>query len=420
MHRGADWGWTLDLKPDPDDPDSPGDIGPLSFGLAKLAENDDLAGEDIRKLYVAITRHRDHLVLIGANMRNKDDKILADKSPLAQIDSVLGLVSAIDAGAETISYAGGRFQARVACVTPDPAAKQSGHDTPGRKALSIAAGPEDLAAAMIKSKSSIAPPPLIGPLPASIGSLEVAVTALNDFAHCPMLYRWRHELAAPCSQASGKPSAGGASLDALTLGTMYHRCMELLDFTNPQANKSLISQAVWEMDLDDAADIDSLSAELDDMVSRLAKHDLWGQLASARKTYRELDFVLTAGQLTLRGQIDLLYCDANDAWHVVDYKSDRVEGPEQIAKRAGNYELQMQAYSIAAGDFLGSPIADASLYFLRPGEQYAFGADPASLQTAADRLAELTEQLIVARRTKNFKRIESPQCGYCQYSALCR
>jgi len=419
MHRGSDWGWTLDLKPDPDDPDSPGDIRPLSFELAKLAENLDLDAEDIRKLYVAITRHRDHLVLIGANTRNKDGEIIAARSPLAQIDSVLPLARAIDAGAETIPYAGGRFNARVACVIPDPATKQARQDTPGRKALSIAAGPEDLAAAMVKPKSAIAAPPLIGPLPASIGSLEVAVTALNDFAHCPMLYRWRHELAAPCSQASDKPSPG-ASLDALTLGTLYHRCMELLDFTNPQANKSLISQAVWEMDLDDAADIDALSAELDDMVSRLAAHDLWGRLAAAKKTYRELDFVLKAGQLTLRGQIDLLYCDANDAWHVVDYKSDRVEGPEQIAKRAGNYELQMQTYSIAAGDFLGSAIADASLYFLRPGEQYAFSADPAALQTAADRLAELTEQLIVARRTKTFEQVESHQCEYCQYAGLCR
>jgi len=233
-----------------------------------------------------------------------------------------------------------------------------------------------------------------------------------------MLYRWRYELATPSLTSSDRPGSG-ASLDAMTLGTLYHRCMELLDFANPQANKSLISQVVWEMDLDDAVNPDALTAELDDMILRFAKHDLWERLASAKHIHRELDFVLTAGQLTLRGQIDLLYCDDQGAWHVVDYKSDRVEDDAQIAQRAENYKLQMLAYSIAAGRHLDQPIAYASLYFLRPASRHTFTINPSALQTAQNRLAAITEDLILARRANQFERAESAQCGYCPYSTLC-
>ncbi|MDP6634896.1 MAG: UvrD-helicase domain-containing protein [Phycisphaerae bacterium] len=426
MHRGRDWGWTLNVKPDPDEPDSPEDAEPLSFRLAKLAENDDLCAEDIRKLYVAITRHRDHLVLIGANMRDRNSRISSSTSPLAQIDEILHVSDAIDSGAETIGYGDGQFKARVARIVPSPPGNQTGPEPPGRKAISRAARAEDLAAAMLVEKSNTVPPPvLIGPLAASVGSVETAVTALSEFAHCPMLYRWRYELAVPSLISPPRPApispqpGGGISLDALTLGTLYHKCMEMLDFSNPHANQELIARVVWEMDLDDAVNQSALTDELDDMISRFAKHDLWKSLASARHIHRELDFVLTAGQLTLRGQIDLLYCDDQGSWHVVDYKSDRVSNDNRIAQRAENYRLQMLAYSIAAGRHLNQPVADASLYFLRLARQHTFTIDRGALQGAQARLSALTEDLITARRTNQFPRLESDHCVYCPYSTLC-
>jgi len=420
LHRANDWGWTLNIKSDPDDSEDSEDTVPLSFGLAKLAENDDLAAEDIRKLYVAVTRHRDHLVLIGADLRNNDGTISSSTSPLAQIDSATHFVDALDSGAETISYSDGKFEALIARILPDRPKSQTGPQAPGRQTLARAAGPGDLAAAMLDVKST-PPPPLIGPLPASIGSVEVAVTALSDFAHCPMLYRWRHELAAPAiiSQSDEPRRTGVDSLDALTRGTLYHRCMELLDFARPQDNDNLIARVVWEMNLDDAVNPTVLAGELGKMISRFKQHDLWGRLASATQILRELDFVLTVGQLTLRGQIDLLYLDDRENWHAIDYKSDRVYYDDQIADRAGNYELQMLAYSMAAERHFDQPIADAALYFLRPGRQHTFTIDPGALQTARDRLAELTENLITARRSNQFERVESPHCNYCPYAILC-
>jgi ATP-dependent helicase/nuclease subunit A len=195
--------------------------------------------------------------------------------------------------------------------------------------------------------------------------------------------------------------------------------MEMLDFSNPHANQELIARVVWEMDLDDAVNQSALTDELDDMISRFAKHDLWKSLASARHIHRELDFVLTAGQLTLRGQIDLLYCDDQGSWHVVDYKSDRVSNDNRIAQRAENYRLQMLAYSIAAGRHLNQPVADASLYFLRLARQHTFTIDRGALQGAQARLSALTEDLITARRTNQFPRLESDHCVYCPYSTLC-
>ncbi|MCP4374905.1 MAG: UvrD-helicase domain-containing protein, partial [bacterium] len=138
MHRRNDWGWLLNLKPDPDAKEDIDDPNPLSFRMAKVAENNDLDAEDIRKLYVAITRHRDHLVLIGANLRNKDASISSSRSPLAKIDKIMGVIDAIDAEAETIGYGDGQFRARVACIEPDRPKTQSGPQPPGRQALAHA------------------------------------------------------------------------------------------------------------------------------------------------------------------------------------------------------------------------------------------------------------------------------------------
>ncbi|MCP4377135.1 MAG: PD-(D/E)XK nuclease family protein, partial [bacterium] len=208
-------------------------------------------------------------------------------------------------------------------------------------------------------------------------------------------------------------------LDALTLGTLYHRCMELLDFDHRQASDKLIARVVAEMDLDTTVNQNQLAGELDEMISKFTGSDLLESIAGASGVYRELDFVLTTGQLTLRGQIDLLYRDDRGNWHVVDYKSDKVAGDSEISQRAGNYELQMLAYSIAAGGHFNQPVTDATLYFLRPGRQHTFGIDPAALQTARDNMARLTENLITARRTGQFERVESARCSYCPYSKLC-
>ena len=418
----SDWGLTYRLAGDGD-----GDDLPASFQTARNMERADQAREDVRRLYVAVTRHEDHLVLVGANHRDAEGRFLASDSCLRQLDDVLDITGALEGGRSEIPYGRGRFAAAVRVVAARPV-RGGRPASRGRKVLDSAGSALQLADAIMRQGPATATPPRVGPLPAGIGRVELAVTALSEFAYCPMLYHWRHDLRVPLGAAPTAPGGGigSAPLDAATVGTLLHRCMERLDFRHPQAPAALVQRALAEMDLAEVADAAAPAAELEGMLTTFRNEALWSELADARRSFRELDFVLDlpgrqagAGAATLRGQIDMLYEDAGGAWHVIDYKSDRI-GSEGLAAHVSRYELQMLAYAAAAARFLDSPPADAALYFLRSGETHRFNVTGAVLDDLAERIADLSAELIVSRRSGAFRRAEPDACEVCPYNVLCR
>ncbi len=104
-----------------DDEDRQGSEEPLSFRLSKRAEEMAIQAEDVRRLYVAATRHRDHLIFVGADRRSKDGRFKDSGCYLSALDGVFRIADAIDTGAEQIEYGEG-FAARLARVEPAPSA----------------------------------------------------------------------------------------------------------------------------------------------------------------------------------------------------------------------------------------------------------------------------------------------------------
>ena len=260
--------------------------------------------------------------------------------------------------------------------------------------------------------------PLLGNIPSELGRVEVAVTALGDFERCEMLYRWRYELRAPGRWRGDSAKAQTSAIDAATMGTLFHRCMELLDFNNPREAAGLVAQTIEEMELSEIADQDAISKELEEMLAQFRSQKLWGELTAARETFRELDFVMQISSAKLRGQIDLMYRDSSGAYHIVDYKSDRVDAAD-VAGQGRKYELQMLVYASAAAKYFDAPIADAKLYFLRNTQVHRIEITPSALSDAEKRIADLTARLISARRSRQFKRNNTAECENCPYASLC-
>ena len=100
-----------------------------------------------------------------------------------------------------------------------------------------------------------------------------------------------------------------------------------------------------------------------ELISRFLASPRAAAIAAAEKAYRELEFLLAwppAGEQTgsgadvpepparyLQGFIDCLYCDAEGQWRLVDYKTNRVTA-DTLPAVAGNYEMQMLVYALAA------------------------------------------------------------------------
>jgi len=430
--RRADWGLTCRAAANEDDGEAD---KPLSYRLAGLRERADNDAETIRQYYVALTRHKDLLVLVGADWRNKDGQLKERGSFLRQADDVLMFSRVLDDGDDgELPYGDGRV---AACrrMTPTPVAARRGRTPPGRAMLAKAADAVELVDAIRNSTHADAPaPPLLGPLPLEVGRAELAVTALGDFAACPMLYRWRYELRVPAAAlpadlerpavtADGPRDAGSAErpgVDAATAGTFFHRCMELMDFAHPQPAANLARQAAEEMSLP-RGDAAGLADELAEMVRLFRNHELWPRIAQASRTLRELEFLLTVGPATLRGKIDLVVADPTGEWHVVDYKSDRLAdtSPAGVAHHSDHHRLQMLTYAMAAGRHLQGPAPQATLYYLRPAVSHTYAFDEAAVADGERELAELARSLIAARRSGQFEIRRSDMCGLCPYAPLC-
>lgn len=425
LHR-AGWGLTCGFKSDDDEL-------PVSYQIARLAEDRDQRAEDIRRFYVAATRHQDHLVFVGADYRKKDKKtgeagpFSASDSFLARMDDALDLRGLLDQGNGDLPYNGGKHHALLRRLTPS----HGGADrktSAGRAMLEVSSSPQDLSRRILESAAGGDAATLLGPLDASIGRAELAVTALSEFEQCEMMYRWRYELRIPPeairrnrSRSNGPAVRGGTRLDPATLGTIFHRCMELLDFSSSagaeQQAGSLVARVLAAEELDDVADAEAIASDLRAMLISMHNGDLWRQIASSASIFRELDFSMDIAHGRLRGQIDLLFEDAG-GWHIVDYKSDRTS-TDDIPAHSLRYELQMLLYAVAAQRYLGSPPADATLYFLRSGQTHTFPIGADVLQSARRRAENLVRKLITARRSGRFAHVESKMCPHCPYAALC-
>jgi hypothetical protein len=264
---------------------------------------------------------------------------------------------------------------------------------------------------------------------------RLAPTALSELEFCQACFHWCHELRVPMrmigparsteadDSAGGGGSSGSDSVDPATAGTLFHRCMELLDFADPQPASALMARALQEQDL--TIEPAALTAEMEGMLRTLRRHDLWRTLATARQVFRELEFVTAFGRLEVQGVIDVLVQDAAGRWRILDYKSDRVSA-ERIVEHAARYELQMLIYAAAARRHLEGLVArpdelgiEATLYFLRPGLTHAFTAEALSSVSAERRIADLAERLAQCRRTGDWPGRNDAACDHCRYAGLC-
>jgi RecB family exonuclease len=256
----------------------------------------------------------------------------------------------------------------------------------------------------------------VGPVNPAIARFPLAVTALNDFARCPRLFRLRYELALPpLARAPDSTRPGrGEPLDPLRLGTLLHRCMELYRPGERVCPRSLLSRAGSEFDGDPTV-LEAIEPLLAGILAQAGESGLDEMLAGADRVHRELDFVSRLGPAELRGQIDLLCRDAEGQWRLIDYKSDRLDGanPESHGRA---YRLQLAVYADAARRFLGAPVAAAGLYFLRSG-QWAWLSQAESALSEADRVVA---QLATARRTGTYRLGQDQRCRGCPYGPMCR
>lgn len=109
-----------------------------------------------------------------------------------------------------------------------------------------------------------------------------------------------------------------------------------------------------------------------DWIGGFLETPLYARIKNAERVLREQPFNLEveAGsigfegneKMLVQGILDLAFLE--DAWVLVDYKTDRVT-EKTVAGTAQGYAVQLELYARALHEITGIPVKEKYLYFLR-------------------------------------------------------
>lgn len=377
--------------------------------------------EDTRLLYVAMTRAKQRLVLVGARPRGDN----LEKSRIGRIVGALGLGVMPEDGA-IVPLEG--LTAVVEAVAPEQV-----EPVPNRELGDGAGFPGGDHRAAICPSFPRRPATVSGPR-------QVSFSALAAYQRCPRrFYLERHlnlgfegGMAAPDSANTEEQEAFPAEIfiddergAAREIGLLVHALLERSSIEErmptargipPAEGVSMeerlrgLSQA-W---LDETGIVLS-PAGLDRAVAlvlaflRSPAAEVW-RLPTA---LRETPFFFLKDGVTVSGFMDLV-SRTGDYWHIVDYKTNALQGraPAELVAR---YELQAVTYCLAALRS-GAPAVRMDFVFLeRPEEPFTVTYASADIPALESRLADALEGLAQGR----FPALREGECATCAVAALC-
>ena len=369
----------------------------------------ELQAEELRVLYVAMTRAREKLIMVG-RCRNLEKQAAKWCQHIDTTDKVLPVHTLLSVN----SYAD--WVARAVAHHPDgkPLVEYSGI-TKNRAAIPDAMGRESRWTVSVIGAEGIAgvnqlnevDNPLIQTVKA--GKPIELETDIGELAHNLSLdydYRGTREVPAKLTVSELKrrfseisfddmqpgdaqqltaqhgeyifnrprfiqEAEGKAGLKGNEYGTLMHSVMQHLDLSGNLDAKDVKNQLAGMVANEVMTEEQAGYVNVKGVVS-FFKTDIGQRLKNASELWRELPFsrMLNAGDyyddvegefIFSQGVIDVLFKEADGRYVLLDYKTDSDTNPEAVKKR---YGLQLQLYTAAAESILGIKVAERYLYML--------------------------------------------------------
>ncbi|WP_303706493.1 UvrD-helicase domain-containing protein [Phascolarctobacterium succinatutens] len=348
------------------------------YELAKARDSELEEAESRRLLYVAMTRAKKQLLMVGT--------VAEEKLP----EAVIGLPAAK-----------GWWQQLQAVYEADWEKQES--SCPWVRLL--CADALSPAVAQQGEQQQLALEPLaLAPLPAyaACGRTCFTASALQTYLHCQRQYYYQQVLAVPeLEQTVAGEQAH--ELPASVTGSIVHKALELYNGYN--------AEAVFAIALDEFAP-GAEAAQAKSMFDAYIVSDLYKALPKKQK--RELEFVQPLQQeLAAEGVIDLLAFDEDDKMIIVDYKTGTPPEPDEVKL---GYAYQLALYKDAAEKlYPGKKVVRAELHFLQNMSVWQLPLDKSYLQEAV----ELCEEISGKGEEDDFACICNESCAYCHYAYLC-
>ncbi len=299
-------------------------VGPKALvfstgGYEELAEYDKEREEeeDVRLMYVAATRARDHLIVsLYRNSRGKNSAAARIEEFMAGADHLWEPF--VPLAPEDLSDAG-----------PQDGPSEPDDDTPAMRRQWQDARREVYAARS---------------LPTSAAATTLAKEAKDE------------------QDVQDEPWRRGRA--GTSIGRAVHAVLQVVDL---KAGDGLADIASAQ------AAAEGLPGRADD-IARLAQRALDSPLVhralESGRWWRETPVAGPVGDGIVEGFIDLLF-EEEDGYVVVDYKTDAVRTDEDIDRAMGRYRLQGGSYALALSKATGLNVKEVSFLFLEPRREVA-------------------------------------------------
>ncbi len=366
--------------------------------------------EDIRLLYVAMTRAKDKLVLVGARPTGNR----ADARRIGRIVTALGLDALPQPGTVvTLDDIG----AAIIGVLSDAA--EGAGPSPGDAAAPSACGP------------SSAPEPVCflnlpspGPAPR-----QISFSALSAFSRCPRRYYLERVLGLASLSALGAAAndGDGGTADRLQtllddaethagreVGLLVHSLLEQVDLTASErpTREDLRKRAETILADEDLRLASNGIERALELVIAFWDSPLAGD-PEIGSGLREQTFFFLEGDMAVHGVMDLLW-QGEKRWRIVDYKSNSL-GSRTPGEVAESYHMQTAVYCLA-GLKAGAPAIRMEFLFLeKPREPVVFEYR----QEDRRYLEGLLDEALAGIREGNFTARVGAACGDCAVEGLC-
>jgi ATP-dependent helicase/nuclease subunit A len=360
--------------------------------------------EDVRLLYVAMTRAKERLVLVGARPGGEKP----ENCRIGRIVTALGRQDLPEEG-EMIPLGG------LDAVVVGVASLLAGTERRSRhaRAPAIDDGILDVC------------PQFLETAPRDYVPRRLSFSALATYQRCPMQFYLERVLGltlrpeGPVAEDAGPPAAEEVLLDSdeqhsgREVGLLVHALLErsppeegppTADSLRPAARRSL---------LETGARLSSADLERALLLTQRFWDSPFSDKRSAASAMREAPFAFAHGDIVISGVMDLIWRE-DDAWHIVDYKTNALEG-RSTAEAASGYQMQAVLYCLAALR-AGAPAAQMDFLFLeRPAEPVTvrFGRDEVS------RMEGLLDEALHGLRHGEFPVCAGEACSWCPVADVC-
>lgn len=362
----------------------------------KQLDRKEETAESKRILYVALTRAKQQLILVGSGDGSAKGATLENASNWMQwLELLLG---PLPPDATVCDFNGIPLQ--ITREIPE-------ETQPVQYRTLLEAYAEQFDRPTLAGKSEVA---AARQLAAAVITLKVS--EIVTFKECPRRFYLQYNLRLP--EVPGKPGKEGQPVPAANLGAQIGIFLhQVIRQNSPTWPETLWQQTFGGLE---TANSERLKSDLTLMWEHLRQSE-YGQLAD--EYWDEVPFQLKlAPNLRVEGRFDRLIKNRRGELVLVDYKTHRL-GNSRLQQVAPYYYWQLQLYALAVAAVWGRQPDRAVLYFVYPDTAVPVPLDAAALDTTVQEVLNIGRFLSEHRELTDYPLLEEGRCQACPYCWFC-